>query len=428
MLYDQAMLMLAFTESHQVEPSAGREEIARGIAGYVLRDLASDAGGFHSAEDADSEGEEGRFYVWSLKELQRVLGSKAAVPAALAWGVTEEGNYEDEATRARTGRNVLHVSRPLDETAASAGIATDELVEVLRVARSKLFEARERRERPLLDDKILTDWNGLMVAALARAAVVFDEPEYATAALRASDFVHDTLNVEGELLHRFRDGEASIPANLDDYAFLAWGEIELHQATQDLLHLRRAIELTDAMTERFRDTERGGFFFSPPGRADLIVRRREIYDGATPSGNSVALYNLVRLARLTGSASYESLAAEVSAAFSRQVAAQPSAFSFFLSALDMALGPSQELVIVGRPGSADTRRLLAVAREGYHPNRVVLTRPAGADGRALDDLAPFTRGFRMEGDRAAAYLCSGFACERPTADPAELRRIIAEAD
>ena len=283
------------------------------------------------------------------------------------------------------------------------------------------------RERPLLDDKVLTDWNGLMIAALARAGRVLADASLVAAARRSAAFLHRTMRSDGDLLHRYRDGEAALQANLDDYAFLAWGEIELYQATLEPEHLRRAIRLTDAMVDRFLDANRGGFFFSAAGKADLIVRQREVYDGAVPSGNSVALYNLVRLARLTGRPDYEKLVSDTASAFSRQVASQPAAFTFFLSALDMVIGPSQELVIVGDPDAEDTRSLLAVAREGYHPNLVVLLRPPGMRGKAIVELAPFTESFGLLDGRAAAYLCSGFACERPVSEPDALRDLIREA-
>ena len=176
--------------------------------------------------------------------------------------------------------------------------------------------------------------------------------------------------------------------------------------------------------ERFLDGERGGFFFSPADRDDLIVRRKEVYDGAAPSGNSVALHNLLRLARLTGRTDFERLASDTAAAFSRQVASQPSAFTFFLSALDLAIGPSRELVIVGTPGAPDTEAMLAVSREEYHPNLVVLLRPPGDGGSDVVALAPFTETFALLDGRAAAYLCSGFACERPVSDPAALRELL----
>jgi uncharacterized protein YyaL (SSP411 family) len=416
MLYDQAMLMMAYAESWAAAPGPGTEAVVREIAEYVLRDLTSSEGAFYSAEDADSEGEEGKFYVWTLDEIRAVLDEAQAGAAIAAWGIEEAGNYRDEATGKVTGLNIPHL-------VSGAGDGGD----LLESARRALLARREGRVRPLLDDKVLTDWNGLMIAALASAGRALQDPVLVNAARRSADFIHRTMWNDGDLLHRYRDGEAGLHSSLDDYAFLAWGETELYQATLDPAHLKRAIDLTDAMVARFHDPERGGFFFSPEGRDDLIVRRKETYDGATPSGNSVALYNLVRLARLTGRPDYESLAAGTSAAFSRLVASQPSAFTFFLSALDLAIGPSQELVIVGEPEADDTRALLAVAEEGFHPSRVVLFRPAGANGAALVALAPFTEGFVTVDGRATAYLCSGFACEQPVSDPDALRELIRNA-
>jgi uncharacterized protein YyaL (SSP411 family) len=427
MLYDQAMLMLAYTESFEAEAAPGRESVIREIAEYVLRDLTSPEGAHYSAEDADSEGVEGKFYVWALEEVQSVLEEDEARIAIGAWCLETAGNYRDEATGEATGLNIPHLRRPSEAPVLAADVEPSVAASLLERARASLFARREERVRPLLDDKVLTDWNGLMIAALARAGRALPEARFVEAAQRAADFVHRTMWMEGELLHRYRDGEAAIPANLDDYAFLAWGETELYQATLEPEHLRRALDLTDGMVRRFHDAERGGFFFSPEGKADLIVRRKEVYDGAVPSGNSVALYNLLRLGRLTGREDYERLAADTSSAFSRQVASQPSAFTFFLSALDMAIGPSQELVIVGDPEAEDTRALLAVAREGFFPSRVVLLRPPGAGGDAIVDLAPFTRGFGLLDGGAAAYLCSGFACERPVSEPDALRDLIRNA-
>ncbi|MBT8477608.1 MAG: thioredoxin domain-containing protein [Gemmatimonadetes bacterium] len=427
MLYDQAMLMLAFTESVEAKPGPEREAVVREIAEYVLRDLTSADGAFYSAEDADSEGEEGKFYVWSLDEVQAVLGDLGARAASETWGLEVSGNYRDEASGEPTGLNIAHRARPLAEVAGDLGLTEDETATIVAEARLSLFEHRGRRERPLLDDKVLTDWNGLMIAALARAGRALGDADLVAAAGRAATFIDSTMWRDGDLLHRYRDGEAALGANLDDFAFLAWGEIELYQATLEPEHLARAIRLTEAMIERFRDTARGGFYFSAAGREDLLVRQRQVYDGAIPSGNSVALYNLVRLARLTGRSDYEKLASETASAFSRQVASQPSSFTFFLSALDMEIGPSQELVIVGDPESAETAALLAVAGEGYHPARVVLLRPPGAGGRSIAELAPFTESFGLLDGHAAAYLCSGFACERPVSDPEALRDLIRDA-
>ncbi len=424
MLYDQAMLMLAYAESHQIGASPGRERVVREIAEYVLRDLTSPDGAFYSAEDADSEGEEGRFYVWSAEELRDVLGDHDRRIVIDTWGVREQGNFLDEATGNATGLNILHLPQTLAETGARLGLGEAQLSRVMEAARQRLLSRRESRVRPLLDDKVLTDWNGLMIAALARAGVSVGEPAFIQSAARAADFIFDRLWDGDRLLHRFRGGDRGIAGNLDDYAFLAWGEIELHQATMDTLHLDRAIRLTDAMVDRFLDREKGGFFFSPSGAHDLIVRRKEFYDGAVPSGNSAAACNLARLSRLTGQPRFEQLAWDTVSAFSRQVAAHPSAFSFLVAALDSLLGPSEELVIAGLPGSPDTEALLRVGRKGFNPNRVMLLRPPDGDTGDLEEMAPFARLMQAEGGRATAYLCHGFACERPVTEPDALAELL----
>ena len=423
MLYDQALLTLACIEAWQAAPSPGLEQTVRDILTYVLRDLLAPEGGFFSAEDADSEGEEGKFYVWTLDELRHVLGPDADLAAA-AWGVVASGNFADEATGVRAGANILHVSRSLDEVAGNRGIGPAEVARRLEDARQRLFDQRASRVRPLLDDKVLTDWNGLMIAALARAGAALRDDSYVEAARRAAAFLHRSLWRDGVLLHRYRDGDAAIDGNLDDYAFLAWGEIEIHQATLEPEHLARACELTDTMLERFWDAERGGLFFSPAGRSDLIVRQKEIYDGAVPSGNSVAMYNLVRLARLTGRSHYEERAAKIARTFSRQVAAHPASFALFMCALDLALGPSQELVIVGERDLDATRRLIDVARRGYHPGRVLLWRPPGPHPGPFGELAPYAAGFTTIDGQPAAYLCHDFRCERPVASAADLERLL----
>jgi hypothetical protein len=424
MLYDQATLMLAYSEAFEATGAAARRTVAGEIARYVTRELRSPEGAFYSAEDADSEGEEGRYYVWSISEIRELLGTEDAELASSAWGLEEEGNYRDEATGEMTGLNVLRRAASPDEVAARLQLEREAVDERLVRARGLLFERRASRERPLLDDKVLTDWNGLMIAALARAGRVAGEPAHVAAAREAADFIDRTMWRDGSLLHRYRAGESAIEGNLDDYACLGWGELELYRASFEPVHLERALRLTDVMLQKFADSDRGGFYFSPEGRSDLIVRRREVQDGAIPSGNSVALLNLLRLARLTGRAEYEQAAADTSAAFSRQIAAQPSAFTFFLVALDLAVGPSEELVIVGDPGASDTRALLEVASEGFHPRRSVLLKPPGDAGRAISRLAPYTRSFELLDGRASAWLCRDFTCEMPVSSPDELRALL----
>jgi uncharacterized protein len=413
MLYDQAMLVLAATETWQATREPGFERLVRETLAYVARDLTGPAGGFYSAEDADSEGEEGKFYVWSLDELREVAGEDADL-AVEVWGVERGGNYRDEATRERTGGNILHLRQPLTDSERSTRLAR---------ARERLRERRAARIRPLLDDKILTDWNGLMIAACARAGWALGEPEFVTMASRAADFLWGTLGRDGALLHRYRDGDAAIDGNLDDYAFLAWGALELQRATQDARWLERALTLADAMLDRFGDPEHGGLFFSPAGREDLIVRMRDLGDGALPSGTAVAFDVLLRLARLTGRTDYEARAGALADACSRQVAARPSGMAHFLVGLDLAIGPSQELVVVGEPEDPGTRALLDVAREGFHPRLVVLLRPPG-DGGRVAELAPAVRDFRPLDGCPTAYLCRGFVCERPVTEADGLRELL----
>jgi uncharacterized protein YyaL (SSP411 family) len=427
MLYDQALLVLAYSEALQAGGSPAVERTIRQTLSYVQRDLTAPDGGFFSAEDADSEGEEGKFYIWTHDELRDALGADAEVAIA-AWGVEEGGNFTEEATGRRQGTNILHLGRPLPRVAAELEISHEDLASRLESARMKLLAQRGSRIRPLLDDKILTDWTGLMIAALARAGSVLHDPSYVEAARRAAQFLDATMWTDGGLLHRFRGGDAGIAGNVDDYAFLAWGRIELYQATLLPEHLRRAVELTETMLDRFWDGERGGLFFSPADRSDLIVRQREIYDGAIPSGNSVAMYNLLRLSRLTGVSRYDQNASELANAFSREVAGHPSAHGLLLCALDFAIGPSQEVVIAGDADDDVTRQMIETAKRAYHPNRVVLHRPEGDDPGPIGQLAPFVRELGTQDGRPTAYLCHNFRCERPVTDAAELAQVLAAGE
>ena len=427
MLYDQAMLVIAFTEAHQ---ATGREDFrltAERIIEYVSRDLTDEGGGFYSAEDADSEGEEGKFYVWSAAQLEEVLGSSEASLLAGVYGVDEAGNFRDEATRGLTGTNILFLRRSLDAVALAEGIGAEPLRERLETARETLRAVREARVRPHLDDKILTDWNGLMIAALALASVAFDEDAYRQRADAAVTFILDNLRLaDGRLLHRYRDGDAAITANLDDYAFLIWGLIELYEAGYDPRHLETALDLCETQLSHFWDDERGGFFFSPDDGEVLLVRQREIYDGAIPSGNSVSALNLLRLGRLTGRSELEARGRAVLAAFATEISPGPASHAQLMNALDFSLGPTREIVIAGELGDDDTKALLAVVREGFAPRRVTLSRPAGNDGEETARLAPFTASMGTVEDMAAAYVCENYACHRPVTDGDELRRLLAD--
>ena len=407
MLYDQATLAMAFLDGYQATGRSAFAETARDVFTYVLRDLRSPDGPFYSAEDADSEGEEGKFYVWTEAEIREVLSEDEAELAIDAFGVRPDGNYREEATGEATGRNVLHLQREL----------SDAEQDLWAQAREKLYVAREERVRPHRDEKILTDWNGLMIAALARGGAVLDDAQYVDAAQSAMAFLAETMMTDdGPLWHRYRDGEAGVEGFLDDYAFLVWGLVELYQATFVPGYLTQAVELAEAMLARFGDLERGGFFFTSAEADDVLVRRKAFEDGAMPSGNSVAMFNLVRLARLTGRTDFETYADQLSRAASSSVNQVPIGFTHLLAALDFALGPSREVVIVGDPNDEAAHAMRRALRDDYRPNTVVLLKPPDADGSALETVAPFTRHMTSEGGAATIYVCRGHQCERPTTD------------
>ena len=425
MLYDQALLAMACTEAFQATGKADYERTAREVLSYVLRDMTAPHGGFYSAEDADSEGVEGKFYLWSVAELRRVLGEEDGELAIAVFNATPEGNFVDEAHRRRTGTNILHLARPLPELAAERKLTEAALRSRLEAIRRKLFDVRAKRVRPHKDDKVLTDWNGLMLAALAKAARAFDEPRYAEAARRAADFVLTRLRrPDGRLLHRFRAGEAGIAAYADDYAFLAWGLLELYEATFDVRHLRAARALTDDLLEHFWDEEGGGLFFTADDAEGLLVRQKDSYDGAVPSGNSVAMLVLLRLGRITGRAEYEQRAEAIGLAFAGTVGQAPLAHTQLLVALEFAMGPSYEIVIAGQPDADDTRAMLKALRTHYAPNKVVLLRPSGPGEPAIVRLAPFLKAHRPLGGKATAYVCEGYACKQPTTSEDELLKTL----
>ncbi len=420
MLYDQAMLSMAYTETYQATDDEFYQDIAREILTYVLRDMTDPRGGFYSAEDADSEGEEGIFYFWTTEELRELLPADDANLVIALAAMTEEGNFLEEATGQPIGENVIYWEQPPAETAAQLGLSMDELDERLEIIRQQLFDVREARIHPHKDDKILTDWNGLMIAAFAKAGRAFNEPSYTEAAVQSADFILATMRDEnGRLLHRYRDGEAAILANADDYAFLTWGLLELYEATFNLTYLEAAIDLTEELNTHFWDESVGGYYFTPDDGETLITRQKQIYDGAIPSGNSIAMLNLLRIGRITADADYEAQAAQVAQAFRDQISAGPVSHTALMSALEFGVGPSYEVIIVGEEGAEDTEAMLAALRDEYVPNKVVLLRGVAEDG-PLVQLADYTKYYYLIDDQATAYVCQNYVCEFPTTDPEKM--------
>lgn len=417
MLYDQALLAMAYIEGYQV---TGRDEFAKTsqeILTYVQRVMTASAGGFYTAEDADSEEEEGRFYLWYVDELKNVLNAREYEILAAVYNVEESGNFVDPVVGKKTGMNVLHRDRPMDQLAEELGMNARQLEKKLETIREKLYETRENREHPSKDDKILTDWNGLMITAFARAARVFDDELYRRNAEAAAAFIlKEMVDEEGNLLHRYRDEEAAISGFADDYAFFIWGLLELYETTFKVKYLEEAIGLQKRMIDQFWDAVGGGFFYTAQDGEQLLVRQKEHHDGAYPSGNSVAMYNLLKIGRLTADPQYEEYAAGVGRPVSDAVKQQQTSYVHLMSALDFANGPSYELVIAGDTAASDTRAMIKAVHQRYLPHKVLLFRPTEVELPEIVKYAEYTRYQEDLNGRAAAYVCENFTCKTPTSD------------
>lgn len=422
MLYDQALLATAYIETYQVT----KEEIFKRTAGeileYVMRDMTSPEGGFYSAEDADSEGEEGKFYLWDESELREVLKDEFELISKI-FNCENDGNWIDPTTGGAPGTNILHLKKTLEELSVETGIKNEELQYKIETARKKLYEWREKRIRPFKDDKILTDWNGLMISAFAKAARVLGNKKYENAAVKAAEFIFQKLrDKSGNLLHRYRAGEAGIKANIDDYSFLIAGLIDLYEVTFDTAYLSKAIELNENLINHFRDNKNGGFYFTSDSSEKLLVRQKEIYDGAIPSGNSVELLNLLKLGKITGNTGLEQKANDLVKSFSKAVNNSPVAFSGFLTGLDFALGPSKEIVVVGKNNDSETENMLNFIGQEYIPNKILIFKEE--DDKAVSEIAGFTKDQKMQGGKTTIYVCENYNCKLPVTEIKDLKILL----
>ncbi len=405
MLYDQALLLIAYTEGYQLLGKELFKKTVYEIVEFLERDMLSPEGAFYSAWDADSEGEEGKFYTWSLQELKEVLNEDELKLVTQVFNLREEGNYLEEATKRRVGRNVLHIGRPYEEVARELGIAPEELLNKLEEIRKKLFEAREKRVKPLRDEKILTDWNGLAVAGLSYAGRSLREKKFIEMAKRVADFLlNNMVDEKGYLLHTYMEGEAKIPGFLEDYAYLIWGLFELYEATLEDKYLEEALRLQELQIKHFWDKENGGFFQTPDFFTDIPVRKKEVYDGATPSGNSVSAYNLLRLGRFLGKKELEEYGVKTLQAFSWEISNFPSAHTFSLMALDLALNGTKELVIV----NLKNKKHLTELYKEYLPDLLVALKTS-----EISELSEFIKSI-PESDKELYYLCKNYTCEKPS--------------
>ena len=405
MLYDQAMIAMAYTEAYHITGEDIFAQTANEIFTYVLRDMTASEGGFFSAEDADSEGEEGKFYIWTEQEIKDVLGENYGKEFNDIFSITTPGNYTDESSGKQTRLNIPHL-----KNYNSNGNNN------LDSAREKLFNIREKRIHPLKDDKILTDWNGLMIAALAKASIVLNEPGYLDAAEKAAKFVLDSISKGERLLKRYRNGVAALDAHLDDYAFMAWGLLELYEATFLTKYLSQALDLMNIMVEDFWDDKNGGFFLGSDQSEKLIVRSKTAYDGAIPSGNSVAVMNMVKLTRITGNTKWAELAEKTMRAFSEDVNRMPIGYTLMLTGFMFDTQNSKEIVIVGDSRNRNTIKFLHTIRTSYAPHKVLLFKDTSVSENRLEQLANWTSTQTSINGKPTAYVCKNFACNQPTAD------------
>ncbi len=413
MLYDNAMLARVYVLAHRAFGAPEYARIARETLDYLLREMTPPGGGFFAAQDADSGGVEGTFYVWNPDSLERAVGADASPIVAARFGVTPQGNFEGRET-------VLSVVKSVPELAAEFGRPEEEIASVLAGARRAMYAARSDRVAPGTDDKLLTDWSSLATSAFALAARVLAEPRYETAARDAADRILRNCVRDGKLLHREKAGRAAIPGFATDYAYAIEALLDLYEATFEPDYFRQALNLQAAFDRDFSDP-RGGYFLSADSHDGLIVRPKESYDGATPSSNSVAASNLLRLAALTGDERYEKRADAVFEAFGELLERAAPAFPRLLCALDFRASAPREVVLAGETGRPDFEALRAAVFASPGLNRVVAHVDSAA---AVPELAPLTRARSTRDGRAAAYVCERFACQAPVTDPEALAALI----
>lgn len=422
MLYDNAQLLSVAVSLYQLTKDPFYAQLIRRTAGYLLRDMRHPDGGFYSAEDADSEGKEGAFYLWTLNEIKKHLEEPAASIFIDHYGITVQGNFFDPHTR-ETGKNVLVETQDVSKTASKFGMTPEEADRLLSSARQTLFNVRNRRPRPHLDDKILTEWNGLMISALSRAGRALNEPLYQEAAQGAAFFIEKNLREAGknQLYRRWRDGERHITAQQADYAMLIQGLLDLFETTGRVPWLRWAIHLQETQDRLFFDAQQGGYFMNV-SRDDLILRLKDDGDNVIPSGNSVAVANGLRLALLTGRSEFRHTALETIKAFANAIQGRPSMLCKMLTALDFEMRGSRQVVIVGPLDRPDTRHLLSTVYSLYLPNAVVLHVDPEKNQKELAKMLPWVGPMHMVQDRATAYICLDYVCKEPTTDAAVIKK------
>ncbi len=404
MLYDQGMLIWAYTEAYQYSKEKIFKETVEEVVEYLLRDMYNKDGAFYSAEDADSEGEEGKFYVWEYDELKDILGEDFEIFKEIS-NIKKEGNFREEATGKLTYKNIIYIDKSFEEVAKLFNKTPNEIENVFKESLKKLHKERKKRIRPLRDEKILTDWNGLIIKALSFAGRVFKNDKYINLAKETSEFIIKNLYIDGELYHRYKDGETKIKGNLDDYSFFIMGLIELYQSTFEDKYLELVNKLTDKLIQDFWDNINGGFYFTAKDNKDVLIRQKEFYDGAYPSGNSIAYNNLVWLYKLTTDEKYRKYIQKMEKAYSSYIKRVPYGSPMFLIGF-LSMLNSTEIIFNGKKDRAID--LAKKSEEVYIPSKVL-----GYKTELLDKLSDFVKNIKPVKDSVEIYICSNFSCREP---------------
>jgi hypothetical protein len=419
MLYDNGQLSQVYLEAYQLTGNPLYRRIVEDTLDYVLRDLRDERGGFHSAEDADSEGEEGKFYLWSHTELVDLLGEEDAKVFCAYYAISPGGNFSSHEPY-HDNLNIPHVPRAPEAVAESLGMTVADLEARLAPMRVKLMEVRSQRVRPGLDDKVLTSWNALMISGFAQAGRVLNNAKYVTAAQEAGQFLLDHMTRDGGLLRTHRHGESRLPGYLDDYAFTVCAFVDLYESTFDVKWLKEADRIAEEMIARFWDDAAGTFFFTGSEHKDLLVRTRPTYDGAEASGNSMAALGLLRLARLRDKGDYHKKAKRLLAGNAERLQSTPQGYLRMLWAADLFLHPPHEIAVVG-PEDDSTRALLDIIDKHYLPNKVLAVLDPGSAGAAeASETIPLLAEKTAQGGAATVYVCRDFVCDQPLTDPKSL--------
>lgn len=418
MLYDQALLSKVYLQAYQVTKKERYAQVAREIFDYVLRDMTDPTGGFYSAEDADSEGKEGTFYLWDIEQLNSMLDEEHARLFNTYYGVTSEGNFEEGKTILNITTSVKHLGDEFQEDDVT-------IENVLRTARTRIFKERAKRIRPHRDEKIITSWNALMISSLAYGGVVLEEEKYLKAAGRSAEFILNTLRINGRLMRYYRNSQVVQKAFLEDHAFTAMALLDLYEATFNVKWLIEAKSLSMEMIKLFADVDGGGFFQTGKDSEKLIARTKPVTDGAVPSGNSVAALVLLKLGRLIMDEHLTEQGDKVLDAFSQQLERAPAFSSAMLTVLEFQLGPTQEIIIAGNLDQSDTKTMLRLIHSKFLPNTVVVLHEPDKADLILYDTVPFVKNQTTIGDNATAYVCENYICKEPVDNIRDFENLIA---